>query len=144
MGSGLKVNFKKSCLYGINVEASFLNAALNFLCCKCGDLPLFYLGLPIGANPRRAATLQLVTDSMRKRLSRWKDRHLSLGGRIVLIQPVLSGIPLYYLSFSCLPRLVLKNLIRIQRSFLWGGCARRKPFSLVKWEKVCSPKRKVD
>lgn len=54
MASGLKVNFHKSCFYGINIGCDFLLAASNFLSCKSGDLPFKYLGLPIGANPKKA------------------------------------------------------------------------------------------
>lgn len=46
------MNFRKSCLYGVNVDDFFLNVGSNFLCCKLGDLPFIYLGLPIGENIR--------------------------------------------------------------------------------------------
>lgn len=54
-----------------------------------------------------------------KRLTRWKGRRLSLGGRITLLRSVLSSIPLYYLSLFRIVRKVPKILIGIQRSFLW-------------------------
>jgi hypothetical protein len=54
--SGLKVNFFKSSLLGINVEESFLEGAATFLNCKIGSLPMKYLGIPIGANPRKHDT----------------------------------------------------------------------------------------
>lgn len=54
--SGLKVNFHKSCIYGVNVGSEFLLAAGNFLSCSTGNIPFTYLGLPIGANPRKAST----------------------------------------------------------------------------------------
>ncbi|GAU25209.1 hypothetical protein TSUD_151090 [Trifolium subterraneum] len=38
--------------------------------------------IPVGANPRRKATWQPIVESMRKRLSGWKCRHLSIGGRV--------------------------------------------------------------
>lgn len=53
MVSGLKVNFAKSCLIGVNVGREFMDAACNFLNCREGMFPFKYLGLPIGANPRR-------------------------------------------------------------------------------------------
>lgn len=64
---------------------------------------------------------QPVVEVLNKRLSRWKGKHLYLGGRIVLLKSVLTSIPLYYLSFFRISRKVLKTLIGIQRSFLWGG-----------------------
>lgn len=57
---------------------------------------------------------------MRKRLSKWKGRNLSLGGIIVLIKSVLSSLLLYYFSFFRALIKVLRLLTGIQRSFLCG------------------------
>jgi hypothetical protein len=56
MASGLKVNFSKSCIMGVNVSNDFLNLASGFLNCRIGQVPFIYLGLPVGANPRLAST----------------------------------------------------------------------------------------
>ena len=53
--SGLKVNFSKSQLVGVNVPASWLSEAAMVLNCKVGTIPFVYLGLPIGGNARRLA-----------------------------------------------------------------------------------------
>jgi hypothetical protein len=55
LASGLKVNFLKSCLIGVNVPRGFMDMACGFLNCKRGTTPFWYLGLPVGANPRRAS-----------------------------------------------------------------------------------------
>ncbi|KAH1057945.1 hypothetical protein J1N35_036010 [Gossypium stocksii] len=41
--------------------------------CKIGVLPFSYLGIPLGANPRRVATWDVVVERFRKKLSGWKD-----------------------------------------------------------------------
>ena len=46
--SGLKVNFNKSMLVGINIPDSWLGEAVSVLCCRVGKIPFLYLGLPIG------------------------------------------------------------------------------------------------
>ena len=51
--SGLKVNFSKSFLVGVNVAPSWLAEAAMVLNCKVGSIPFVYLGLPIGGNARR-------------------------------------------------------------------------------------------
>ncbi|GAU33402.1 hypothetical protein TSUD_20950 [Trifolium subterraneum] len=112
--SGLKINFVKSKLYGINVESSVLAAAATFLDCSYDSIPFKFLGIPVGANPRRKATWKPIVESMEKRLSSWNDRNLSIGGR----------------------------LARIQRNFLWGGGAEDKKMCWVKWAQVCLPKEK--
>jgi len=78
MVSGLKVNFFKSKLYGLNLEDFFLEASSNFLCCNIDRIPFWFLGVLVGANPRRYSTCSMTIDSMRKRLSDWKGRHYQL------------------------------------------------------------------
>ncbi|XP_071707979.1 uncharacterized protein [Rutidosis leptorrhynchoides] len=46
--SGLKVNFHKSCLYGIGISIDEIGYVASRLGCKVGSFPFTYLGLPIG------------------------------------------------------------------------------------------------
>jgi hypothetical protein len=119
--SGLKVNFSKSCLVGINVGSDFMDEAANFLHCKIGKISFIYRGLPVGANPRLSATWRPVIKTTEDRLSSWRNRYVSLGGRVILINSVLSAIPIFYLSFLKFPSCVQLEIVRIQRNFLWGG-----------------------
>ncbi|PNX67306.1 ribonuclease H, partial [Trifolium pratense] len=45
--SGLKVNFNKSMLVGVNIPATWLGEAASALSCRVGKIPFLYLGLPI-------------------------------------------------------------------------------------------------
>jgi hypothetical protein len=65
---------------------------------------------------------------------------VSLGGRLTLLNAVLSDIPIFFLSFMKLPASVWKEIVRIQRKFLWGGVSDRKRINWVKWETICLPK----
>jgi len=51
--SGLKVNFHKNLLVGVNISDSWLTEVASILNCKVGHVPFLYLGLSIGGNPRR-------------------------------------------------------------------------------------------
>ncbi|KAI5402927.1 hypothetical protein KIW84_050501 [Lathyrus oleraceus] len=53
---GLCVNFHKSKLFAINLKSDFLEATSSFLSCEIRSFPFLFLGIPIGANPRRKAT----------------------------------------------------------------------------------------
>ncbi|RHN54844.1 putative RNA-directed DNA polymerase [Medicago truncatula] len=121
MASGLRVNFAKSCLIGVNVGREFMDAACNFMNCREGALPFKYLGLPVGANPRRLSTWEPLLDCLNIRLNSWGNKYVSLGGRVVLLNAVLNAIPIFYLSFFKLPVKVWKKVVSIQRQFLWGG-----------------------
>ncbi|KAK2385146.1 hypothetical protein QL285_072415 [Trifolium repens] len=142
MTSGLKVNFWKSGLCGLNVTPIFMEMACNFLNCRLGTIPFKYLGLQIGANPKCVSTWDPLLEHLRKRLFSWRNKYISLGGRIVLINAVLNSIPIFYLSFYKLPTSVWKKVVRIQREFLWGGVKGGKRISWVKWSVVCKERRK--
>lgn len=68
MTSGLKVNFYKSSLVGINVERRTTQVFANILNCKLMEIPFIYLGLPVGANPRALTTWQPIIEKVKKRL----------------------------------------------------------------------------
>jgi hypothetical protein len=36
---------------------------------------------------------------------------------------------------------VWKEIVRIQRNFLWGGLSKRRKISWVKWTEICKPKK---
>ena len=110
--SGLKVNFCKSFFTGINIETDFMQKASRLLRCKSHSLPFKYLGLPIGANARKVSTWQLVIDCFKHQLEKWKRRFLTSGGKVVLINSVLTSLPLYYFSIFK----VSKNFLRVLTS----------------------------
>jgi hypothetical protein len=141
MVPGLKVNFWKSCVMGVNVSNDFIRLASSFLNSKVALVPFIYLGLPVGANPRRVSTWEPMIEALRKRLGVWSNKYVSLGGRIVLLNAVLNAIPIFFLSFMKIPIVVWKKVRRIQRDFLWGNRSGTKRINWVKWDTVCKPKR---
>jgi hypothetical protein len=142
MVSGLKVNFYKSCLIGVNVSPDFLRMASTFLNSKVGSIPFMYLGLPVGANARKLSTWEPVLKQISAKLNSWGNKYISLGGRIVLLNSVLNSIPIFYLSFFKMPVKVVKKMEGIQRRFLWGGVGDKKKVCWVKWRNVCQPRSK--
>jgi hypothetical protein len=101
--SGLKVNFHKSMLVGVNIAQAWLRDATSVLNCKLGCIPFVYLGLLIGGNVKRISFWSALVDKICGKLSLWKSRHLSMGGRLVLLKSILSSILVYILSFFRAP-----------------------------------------
>lgn len=54
--SGLKLNVFKSNLIGLTIDEFFLYVASTFLSCCIGSVPFKFLGIPVGANPRKSST----------------------------------------------------------------------------------------
>jgi hypothetical protein len=75
----------------------------------------------------RNSEWQSVIDRFEKRLSSWKRKLLSSGGRLVLINSVLSSLPIFMMSFFEVPAGVLQKLDVIRSRFYWqGGHSKKK------------------
>jgi len=142
MVSGLKINFFRSSLIGVNVREDFMEMACNFLNCSKGCIPFNYLGLPVGANGRSVSTWEPLVESLNRRLNSWGHKYISFGGRIVLLNSVLNSIPTFYLSFLKKPVNVWRKMVIVQREFLWGGVGGGRKINWVKWDTVCQLKGK--
>jgi len=88
------------------VAKSWLMEDIVVLNCKNGQIPFVYFGLPIGVNHRHLSFLYPLIDSIRKRLSSWKSKNLSMD---------------YFLSFFRAPSGIISLIESLFNSFLWGG-----------------------
>jgi hypothetical protein len=52
---------------------------------------------------------KMVEERMEKRLSSWKEKYLSVGGRLVLINSVLTSLVIFMMSFFEVSRRVLEK-----------------------------------
>jgi len=110
--------------------------------CSKAQLPIQYLGIPLGANMRKASSWQSIIEKVQARLQTWKSSCLSRAGRLVLIKSVLNSLPLYYLSLFKVPKKVANDIVRLQRKFLWCGSKEGRYMPLVNWEMVMKQKSK--
>ncbi|GKV47213.1 hypothetical protein SLEP1_g54131 [Rubroshorea leprosula] len=135
MVSGLKVNFGKSVLMGINVSEEWMSRSSSILNCKQGNLPCKYLGVSIGEKCRSIATWRPMIESFKKKLASWKNKFISLGGRITLLNSVLSSLPVFTMSVYLLPKDKTKCISQLGHwnygSWTWTLKWRRPIFS---WE----------
>ena len=138
--SGMKINKAKSCILGINFSIEALNNMAGSWGCEVGCWPMVYLGLPLRGNPRALNFWNPVMDKVEKRLQKWKRACLSKGGRLTLIQAVLSSIPSYYMSLFKMPIGVAAKVEQLMRNFLWEGLEEGKKCHLVRWERVTKSK----
>nr|GEX04788.1 reverse transcriptase domain, reverse transcriptase zinc-binding domain protein [Tanacetum cinerariifolium] len=77
--------------------------------------------------------------SFHKRLSKWKSKSLSFGGRHTLIRSVLGSLGVYYFSNFKAPKEVIRKLESIRRNVFWGGCSDENKISWIAWDKILSP-----
>ncbi|XP_058733674.1 uncharacterized protein LOC131605319 [Vicia villosa] len=138
--AGLKINFSKINIYGINLSDTTLQILSTFMSCEIGVSPFKFLGVMVGDSPRKVAMWKDVIKYIRRRLDKWRGIFLSIGERVVLINSILNAIPLYSLSFYRAPKKVMKEIKSIQRRILWRGVEGGRGISWVSWRNVCKPK----
>ena len=117
--SGLKINWNKSTLYGVGVHGSEVSCMAEDIGCSEGKMPFRYLGLPIGADMSKRVNWIALIDKFDKKLSTWKEKALSVGGRLTLCKTVLGSLGVYLLSLYKAPSCVLKDLESKMRGFFW-------------------------
>ncbi|KAJ0507913.1 putative RNA-directed DNA polymerase [Helianthus annuus] len=139
LASGLKVNLSKCIMFGVGVQDVEVQEMAEIMHCKKGSFPVKHLGLVVGANMNLIHNWKPVIDIFRNRLSLWKAKNLSYGGRITLLKLVLNSLPTYFFSLYKAPVTVLDTLERIRRAFFWGGSDDNSYMSWMAWEKVIAP-----
>ncbi|XP_027364298.1 uncharacterized protein LOC113871403 [Abrus precatorius] len=137
LASGMKINFHKSCMLGVNTGDEFESLAVEFLNCKIRRFPLKYLELQLGVNSRKHSSWKGVIEAFKKWLASWKYKYLSIGGRVALINVILNMMPLHSLSFYKVPKSMITEFVSIQRKFLWRGVKDVFKIPWVKWDLVC-------
>jgi hypothetical protein len=57
---------------------------------------------------------------IKSQLSSWKSKHLSFGGRLVLLKSILASLPVYALSFFKAPSGIISSIESLLIRFFWG------------------------
>jgi hypothetical protein len=102
--SGLKINFHKSELFCFGKAQDEVNAYDDLFGCAQGRFPMRYLGILIHYRRLTLTEWKLIEERLQKCLSSWKGKLLSLGGRLILTNSVLSNMVLHMISFFLLPK----------------------------------------
>ena len=108
--------------------------------CELGALPFTYLGIPIHHRKLTNREWKCIDDRFEKKLSCWKGELMSYGGRLILINLVLTSMPMFLLSFFEVPVGVRKRLDFHRSRFFWQSDEVKRKYKLTKWDIVCRPK----
>nr|GEX55668.1 hypothetical protein [Tanacetum cinerariifolium] len=108
--------------------------------CEALEIPFKYLGIMVGSNMNRLHAWDRVIEKVTARLSKWKAKTLSIGGRFTLTKSVLSTIPLYYFSLFKVPIGVLKRIESCRSNFFHGVESGSRKVSWFSWDSVVASK----
>nr|GEY05334.1 RNA-directed DNA polymerase, eukaryota [Tanacetum cinerariifolium] len=96
----------------------------------------------VGDNMSRHKAWDDIILKIKSRLSKWKVKTLSIGGRLTLLKSVLGASPIYVMSIFTVPRGVLKALESIRNHFFNGADQSDYKITWVAWDKVLASKKK--
>jgi hypothetical protein len=138
--SGLKINFHKSEIFCFGRAKEVEDQYREIFGCEAGTFPFRYLGIPIHFRKLKNGEWKPVEDRFEKKLSSWIGKLLSYGDRLVLINSVLTSLPMFMLSFLEIPIGVCKRLDYFRSRFFWQSDAHKRKYRLSKWNIICRPK----
>ena len=112
---GLKINFYKSEMYCFGKAKDRTAEYRKIFGSEEGALPFKYLGIPINYRKLLIKEWKIIEDRFEKKLGSWTGKMLSYGDRLVLINSVLTSLPMFLLSFFEIPVGVRKRLDYFRR-----------------------------
>jgi len=115
--SSLKINFHKSEIFFFGQAKQHELMYSSLFGCKLGSYPFRYVGIPMHFRKLSNNDWKIIEDRIEKRLSGWKGNLLSIGGRLVLINSILSSLPMFMLSFFRSQKESLENFSTIYQDF---------------------------
>src|SRR3954463_6233076 len=139
--TGLDINYNKSSMIPINLDEVYITELANVFGCQVGKLPFTYLALPVGTTRPKIVDFLPLVDCMERRLTA-SYCFLNHGGKLQLLNSVISSMPTYFLCSLHIPTGITKQLERIQRQCLWRKFGKDSGKSLAAWDLICKPKNK--
>ncbi|GJW57675.1 RNA-directed DNA polymerase, eukaryota, reverse transcriptase zinc-binding domain protein [Tanacetum coccineum] len=140
--SGLHINMHKSKLMGTVVDDDRVNHAARSIGCLTLKSPFSYLGIKVGGLMSRIKSWDEIVNKLLARVSKWKMKTLSIGGRLTLLKSVLGSTLIYYMPMFKIPMQVLKRMESIRSRFFIGADVIEKKTSWVKGSDVLESKEK--
>jgi hypothetical protein len=99
-----------------------------------------YLGLPSDMGSSKNAAFKYLRDKVWKKVLRWLELLLSMGGKEILIKSVAQAVPTFSMSCFKLPRGLCEHINSMLRKFWWGSKNGQRKTNWVSWEQMTQPK----
>lgn len=117
----------------------------NVLQCKASQFPMTRLGLPLSDKTLPKSTYQPLLQKIQKKLTGWKAALLCSGGRLTLLNSILTAMPVFFhVNFSSSK---MGNIIDWQDSkemlIAWaqGNAGAKETNVLANWRLITRPKQ---
>ncbi|GKB79744.1 RNA-directed DNA polymerase, eukaryota, reverse transcriptase zinc-binding domain protein, partial [Tanacetum coccineum] len=136
--SGLHPNMNKSTIFfGGNVMEPLKGEILKAIPFSIGKLPMKYLKVPLLAKCLGISDCKQLVDKVKDRIGDWKNRFLSYAERLQLISSVLASLHTYWASVYLIPKVVVNEIDKTMKTFLWSHGGGNNGRAKVAWKVVC-------
>jgi hypothetical protein len=108
--------------------------------CNSGAYPFRYLGIPMHHRQLLNSEWNKVEEHFQQKTLMLESKIPILWGRLVLLNLVLSSLPMSMMSFFEIPKGVLKNIDHFRSIFFWQGSTKKYKYKLARWVILCRPK----
>lgn len=139
--SGLRISLEKTTIFLAGQSATLRAAITARFPFEYGSLPVRYLGLPLLTKRMSLSDCMPLIEKIRMRISSWKHRFLSYGGRLQLLQSVIASLTNFWIAAFRLPRACVTEIEKICSAFLWSGPDLNPRKAKIRWSDVCKPKQ---
>ena len=118
--SGLKINKEKSEALWLGKDRNNNSKPLDIL---WPDKPIKVLGIYLSYDPRECEERNVKDklDKVKKIMNTWKQRNLSLLGKIQIVKSYLVSTFQYFISMSQVSKNFEQELNKLLFSFIWNG-----------------------
>ena len=139
--SGQKINEDKSSIsFSQNTPSDLKAEVLEVMGPMKDSKHYMYLGLPSIICRSKTDVFAEVKERVARKLSGWKEKLLSIGGREILIKAVAQAIPTYTMSCFLLPKSLCDEIEGMMRKFWWGQREQESRIAWINWKKLCKSK----
>ena len=131
--SGMCISIDKSCFLFNIVDEGTLGDIARVLPYKMEPIVtgFKYLGYFLKPSGYKVCDWNWLVQKYENIILNWTHKLLSLGGPLILVQAVLSKLPIYWLGLAPIPVSVLNRLRSITFAFLWGSTRNKHRYHLT-------------
>ncbi|GJY49418.1 hypothetical protein Tco_0439374 [Tanacetum coccineum] len=104
-----------------NIKDREKQELLEILPFKCGKLHVRYLGVPLLAKKLGVKDCKVLIEKVKNKIICQRNKTLSYAGRIQLLASVMSSMQIYRAFVYILSDLVVKDLDKLFKRFMWNS-----------------------
>ncbi|XP_021751015.1 uncharacterized protein LOC110716678 [Chenopodium quinoa] len=139
--SGEVINMQKSSIiFSPNTPTRFVRILRQPLGVKSTKELGTYLGCPMDVDGRTSSKVKFLHDKVAKVIAAWKFSHLTMAGKLILINGVLIASLQHVLSIYWCPKVLSNAIMSLILIFLWTNSDSSKPIHWARKEVVCNHK----